>query len=139
MMFWKIGASLSALTSCIALIVQAQLGSTSELLPFETEEVWSYEYFDAWWFEPSPDCNIYNSCVFLVIRETAHCSSDVLISFTVSDEKDLYLGSQTHVISAPKFRSGEAVEIGTDSEGVYYFAIDDILCSNGWDTTVRSA
>lgn len=138
MKFWKIGASLSAMTSCIALIVQAQLGSTDQSITNQGVDIWSYEYFDSWWFEPSPDCTIYNSCVFLVIREVEPCDSDVVVAFTVSDEKDLFLGSQTHVISASQFRSGEAVEVGTDSADVSYFAIDDIRCSTGWDTTERN-
>jgi hypothetical protein len=135
---WKIGASLSALTSCIALIAQAQLNSANQVAPPFAHDKWSYEYFDAWWYEPSPDCSIYDSCVFLVIEERVECSADVLVSFTVSDDKDLFLGSQTHVITASTFKSGEVVEVGTDSANVAYFAIDEITCSTGWDTTERS-
>ncbi len=135
---WKIGASLCALTSCIALIAQAQLNSANPVASPWEHDKWSYEYFNAWWYEPSPDCSIYESCVFLVIEERVACSADVLVSFTVSDDKDLFLDSQTHVITASTFRSGEVVEVGTDSADVAYFAIDDIACSTGGDTTERS-
>ena len=132
------GATLSAMTCCIASIAQAVLPSESLNREREYSTVWSFDYFDAWWYEPSPDCSIYESCVFLVIEERVECSADVLVSFTVSDDKDLFLGSQTHVITASRFKSGEVVEVGTDSANVTYFAIDEIACSTGWDTTERS-
>jgi hypothetical protein len=135
MRVWKIGATLSALTSCSALIVQALFSSpvTSSLdVPKDT---WSFEYFDARWLEPSPDCAINDSCVFVVITGTRSCPYGVVVHFTITDEKDQYIASQVQFIGSEHFVSGTAYEIGTDSENVAYFSIDDVTCGTQQDTT----
>jgi hypothetical protein len=134
---WKLGATLSAMTCCIALIAQAVLPSESPNRAREDSSVWSFDYFDAWWQVPSPDCELSNTCVFIVIKETRKCSKDILIDFTVTDSNDLFLSSQTKVIEHRHFKSGSIYEIGTDTPKVGYFAIDGISCSAGWDTTVH--
>ncbi len=135
MKVWKVGATLSALTSCIALITQAELTSASAHSEANSSDIWSFESFELSWLEPYPDCATHNSCVFVVITETARCFKDVVVKFTISDEDDLFLGTQTQVINSRDFFSGQSYEIGTDSENVSYFAIDDVACGAGQDST----
>lgn len=138
MKIWKLGASVSAVTSLVALVVHLQFSSAqSQTIQHETQknDVWHFQHFDAWWPEVSEDCLGSASCVYLVIKETLTCEQDVLVEFTVTDDKDLFIDSQTKVIKATSFKSGQSFEIGTDTDGVYYFAIDQVTCGTGWDTT----
>lgn len=121
MKFWKVGESLSALISLAALTVHLQYSfqqTSSQSLKVPAAEVWHYKSFNAWWDDSSGFCERSESCVFVVIEETQACNKDVLVQFTVTDKKDIFIDSQTKVISASEFRSGESFEIGTDTLGV---------------------
>lgn len=138
MKFWKAGASLSALTSLAALTVHLQYSfhqTSSQSLEVPVADVWHFKGFDAWWDDSSASCERSESCVFVVIEETQACSKDVLVQFTVTDKKDLFIDSQTKVIPASEFWSGESFEIGTDTLRVEYFSVDSVTCGIGWDTT----
>lgn len=138
MKFWKVGATLSALTSLAALTVHLQYSfqqTKPQSLEVQVADVWHFKGFDAWWDYSSASCERSESCVFVVIEETQNCSKDVLVQFTVTDKKDLFIDSQTKVISASEFRSGESFEIGTDTLRVEFFSVDSVTCGNGVDTT----
>lgn len=137
MKIWKVGATLSALTCCLGLIAQAQFTPVNAQSEPAISESWTFKGFQLEWLEPSPDCKISSSCVFVVITETSTCSQGVIVNFTISDEEDIYIANQTQIIPLKNFDSGKAYEIGTDSENVAYFAIDDVTCGVGWDTTER--
>jgi hypothetical protein len=135
---WKVGATISALVSFAALIVHLQYSSQptrSKSLEVPATEVWHFGGFDAWWADSSGYCERSESCVYVVIEETQTCRQDVLVKFTVTDKKDLFIDSQTKVISASEFRSGDSFEIGTDTLRVEYFSVDSVTCGNGLDTT----
>lgn len=135
MQIWKIGAALSAMTCSVALIAQALLPSEATPLVGNKADHWIYGDYGASWQEPSPECELTSSCVYLVIEESKSCSADVVVDFTITDEEDGYLASQTMVILRREFESGQAYEIGTDTPDVGYFEIDEIRCSIGTDTT----
>lgn len=135
MQIWKIGAALSAMTCSIALIAQALLPSDANDGLARGSEYWTYGDYGASWQDPSPECELSSSCVYLVIDESKSCSADVVVDFTITDEEDKFLASQTMIILRGEFESGKAYEIGTDTPDVGYFEIDEIRCSIGTDTT----
>lgn len=135
MQIWKIGAALSAMTCSIALIAQALLPSEANGGSVSEAEHWTYGDYRASWQDPSPECELSSSCVYLVIDESKSCSADVVVDFTITDEEDKFLSSQTMIILRGDFESGKAYEIGTDTPDVGYFEIDEIRCSIAMDTT----
>jgi hypothetical protein len=135
---WKLGACISALTTLVALVVHLQFSSQqipTQITEQSPSEIWHFESFDAWWLEESQECVVSNSCVYVVILETHQCDQDVIVDFTITDSKDLFIDSQTQIIPASRFKSGQAFEIGTDTNEVEYFAIEQVSCGLGWDTT----
>jgi hypothetical protein len=125
----------------VASLVHLQYSShltTHQPLEDSSSEVWHFAGFDAWWADSSGYCERSEFCVFVVIEETQACKEDVLVQFTVTDKKDLYIDSQTRVISASEFRSGVPIEIGTDTLRVEYFSVDKVTCGFGLDTTQHS-
>jgi len=137
---WRIGASVSALISLGALATMVLMGgptTTGKAMELSSIEIYDFGAFEAWFPVESPECSEFDSCVFLGIRNLKPCSLHILVEFTVTDEKDNYLSTQSLVIQQSDFTASSPLEIGTDIQSVGYFTIDQILCSNSPETVIR--
>lgn len=142
-LFWWIGFTLSAITTVSASAAHLSLQQGELTASPVDSEIFDFEDFQAWWPETSVDdsltCELYESCVFLVVRELTSCEMDAIVSFTVTDEEDRLLGQYQQTLNREAYAQDIPVEIGSDDPKVSFFEIDLIKCGYGLDTAVRTA
>lgn len=138
MKLWQAGATLSAALTLCGLVGMGLFGLDSTKLGVPPDESFEFDDYTAWWGRDELLCQEYDSCVFVVIQPRADCAEATVVEFTVTSENDLYLSTQRLVVQDALIDKQVPVEIGSDTSGVGYFALDNITCSSLVETVERS-
>ena len=86
------------------------------------------------WASSELECEIYENCVHLDVKETARCVEQVQIFVYLTDENDDWVDSANTVIQSPGQSGSATVEIGVNRDDFEYFMVGDVRCTTGVPT-----